>query len=71
MKVGQTFTVKHSDGLIVNEVVSKIETSREKKEVNKYHHIMINKIIDTYYEVTRTTLVICESAAVYDLKELN
>ena len=70
MKIGDTFTITHSDGLVVKETVSKIETIREEKKVNRYHHRMINKIIDTYFEVSKTTLIICDSAAVYDLKEI-
>jgi hypothetical protein len=69
MKKGDTFTVKHSDGKLVTETVAKIETERFKEKVNRYHHIT-NNIIETYYQVTRTTYVICESAAVYDIKEI-
>jgi pantothenate kinase len=71
MTKGQTFTVTHSDGLVVTETVSEVKTEREEVKVNRYHHHFINRIIDTYYEVKRTTLVICESAAVYDVKEIN
>tara|TARA_R110000782_G_scaffold246758_1_gene333448 strand:+ start:129 stop:341 length:213 start_codon:yes stop_codon:yes gene_type:complete len=70
MKKGDTFKITHSDGAVITEKVAKIENVREEKKVDRYHHRMINKIIDTYYEVSKYTLVLCESGASYDLKEI-
>jgi len=70
MKKGQTFKIKHSDGIIITEVVDIVKNIRELKAVNVYHHIRKNSIIHTYSEVLKTTLVVCESCAVYDLKEI-
>lgn len=71
MRKGDTFTITHSDGKVINETVYKVETEREKKEVNRYHHRLINVVIDTYYEVKRNTYIICESGAVYEPHEIN
>ncbi len=71
MNIGDAFKVTHSDGKVINETICRIKTERETKQVNRYHHRFTNRIIDTYYEVKRTTFIICESGAVYEPHEIN
>ena len=66
---GYKFQVTHCDGVVVNEVVSRISIERETKEVNVYHHYK-NTIIRTYNEVKRYVFVVCESGAVYEPNEI-
>ncbi len=69
MNKGDKFQVAHCDGVVVDEVVSRISIERETKEVNVYHHYK-NTIIRTYNEVKKYVFVVCESGAVYEPSEI-
>lgn len=68
---GSTFTIAHTDGVVINETVSHVITERIETTINQTKTNYPHNIYHTYIEVRNEVMVVCESGAVYEPYEIN